>query len=99
MVTVDDVKDYLGEYSWTDEQIQDALDAETVAQQRVCTVPDDMPADLAEALKRRVQRNLALHAQPLMVIPGAEDSPAAVIPSRDPEVRRLEATHRRMPVG
>lgn len=99
---VDDIKDYLEENSWTDEQIQGALDAESLAQQRVCVVPDDpddMPADMAEALKRRVQRNLALRGQPALTIPGAEDGAPVILPSRDAEVRRLEAPFRKLVMG
>lgn len=95
---IDDVKDYLEENSWSDEQIQGALDAETAAQSRVCTIPDDMPADLAEALKRRVQRNLSMRGQPFIVTPD-DNGNVSITPSRDPEVRRLEGPFRRLVMG
>ena len=96
-MTIDDVKGYLDQNSWTDEELQDALDAETAAQGRVCTVPDDVPADLAEALKRRVWRNLSMRGQPFITVPDTETP--TVVPSRDPEVRRLEAPFRKLVVG
>jgi hypothetical protein len=96
---VDDLDDYLEENSWTHVQLQDALDAETAAQRNACRIPADYPADLREALLRRAQRNLAMRVQPLAVVPGSETSPAIVIPSRDPEVRRLEGPYRKLPVG
>lgn len=101
MVTVDDIRAYMDGPSQTDAQIQDALDAETLAQARACVVPadpDDMPADLAEALKRRVQRNLEMRGQPFVVTPD-DNGNVSIVPSRDPEVRRLEAGHRRLVMG
>lgn len=98
--TVVDVKAYLGTNSWTDAEIGDALDAETAAQAKVCRIPDPMPADLAEALKRRVQRNLAMRPLPLAVLQGdAEGGSSTVLPGRDPEVRRFEAPHRKLVLG
>jgi hypothetical protein len=99
MPDVDDVRAYLDGDSYDDEQIAGALAAESDAQRRVCSVPAAYPNDLREALLRRVQRNLVMRAQPLMVIPGAEDGAPSVIPSRDAEVRRLEAPFRKLIVG
>lgn len=95
------VKVYLGQFaaSWTDETIQDALDAETAAQRARCRIPATYPADLGQALKRRVQRNLAMRQQPLAVLLGDAEAGSTILPGRDPEVRRLEAPHRRMVVG
>jgi hypothetical protein len=92
---------YLGESSsWTEDQVTEALAAETAAQAAACTIPTAWPADLTEALKRRVARNLAMRALPL----GAQASISEVgvgtfRPGSDSEVRRLEAPHRRHPVG
>lgn len=82
--------------SATDAQLQDALDAEAAAQRRVCNVPAIYPADLAQALKRRVARNLALRKLPVMVLQGDAETGSLVPPGRDAEVRRLEAGHRKL---
>lgn len=92
---------YLGDSSsWTPDEIQGALDAETVAQARVCRIPEDYPADLAEALCRRVSRNLALRALPLGV--QTSISEAAVATTRigwDADIKRLEGPFRKLVVG
>ncbi|MEU4675743.1 hypothetical protein [Micromonospora sp. NPDC023737] len=91
---------YLGGTSFTDEEIQDALDAEAAAQRAVCRVRAVYPDDLRQALLRRVQRNLAMRQLPLAVLQGdAEGGDSTVLPGRDPEVRRLEAPHRKLVVG
>lgn len=104
--TLAEVKAYLltTGHSWTDPEISTALAGETLAQSRVCRVPtgtDPYPADLAEALFRRVAHNLALRSLPLGV--QASITEAAVATNRvggtDAEVRRLEAPHRRLVVG
>lgn len=99
--TLTAVKTYLGEVAaqWTDPDLTDALTAEAAAQARVCRVRADYPADLREALLRRVQRNLAMRALPLAVLQGDAEAGSTVLPGRDPEVRRLEAPHRKVVVG
>jgi len=105
-----DVKAYLGtDVSWSDDEISAALASETAAQERVVRFPldvdpldpDPYPADLAEALCRRVAANLANRALPLGV--QANMSEAFVAQTRvgggDREVRRLEAPWRRLVVG
>lgn len=100
MPTLASVKTYLGTTSFTDAEIQDALDAESAAQRRVCRVVADYPPDLAQALKRRVARNLALRVLPLAVLRGdSEGGDSTVLPSRDPEVRRLESSWRKVVLG
>lgn len=114
-VTVDDVVAYIGAatcVTWADEsgeafpQIEDALAAEARAQlRRVCypqpTDDDPTPdvSDLHEALKRRVQRNLALRPLPLAMQPQGDSGLVARPSSNDPEIRRLEGPYRRHPVG
>lgn len=95
------VKAYLGDVAaqWSDADIQDALDAETAAQAGVCRVGAEYPADLAQALKRRVQRNLAMRAMSLGVLQGDAEGGSAVLPGSDPEVRRLERAHRKVVLG
>lgn len=100
----DAVAAYLGDQNaWTPEEIDAALDAETAAQALVVRLPEtgDYPADLAEALFRRVAHNLALRGLPLGVSVDLTDTAVATnrVGGTDAEVRRLEAPHRKMPVG
>ncbi|MBM0274131.1 hypothetical protein [Micromonospora tarensis] len=90
---------YLGQISATQDTVGDALAAETFAQAAVCRVGAIYPPDLREALLRRVARNLALRGVPLAVLRGDAETGSTVLPGRDPEVRRLEAPHRRLPIG
>jgi hypothetical protein len=93
-------KVYLGVNSFSDAEISDALNAESGAQRSVCRVPADYPDDLAQALKRRVARNLSLRKLPLAVLRGDSDGgDSTVVPGRDPEIRRLEGPFRKMPTG
>ena len=94
-----DVVAYLGVTSFTEPEIQSALDAEAAAQQKVCRVGAVYPPDLAEALKRRVARNLAMRGLPLAVPQGDAEGGPSFVPGSDPEVRRLEAPHRRFAFG
>lgn len=101
---LDDVKSYLAngaadpstEISVSDVELQDALDAEASAQRRVCEVPATYPADLAQALKRRVARNLAMRGIPLAVFQGDAETGSLTPPGRDSEVRRLEGPYRKL---
>ena len=95
------VTDYLGDAAsrWQEADLTAALAAETAAQARRCTIPDPYPDDLAEALLRRVARNLALRALPLAVLQGDAETGLMTLPGRDPEVRRLEAPFPRLGVG
>jgi hypothetical protein len=99
MPDVPAVVEYLGETSATEGEVQGALDAELAAQRNVCRVRAVYPPDLREALLRRVARNLALRSLPLAVLRGDAEAGSTVLPGRDPEVRRLEAPHRRLPIG
>lgn len=94
--TLAQVKTYLGANSSSDAAIQDAMDAEFAAQRMACNVPAVYPADLAQALKRRVAVNLAKQGLPIMVLRGDAESGSLVPPGRDPEVRRLEGPHRKL---
>jgi len=101
MPLVGDVATYLreGAASWDTADLQDALDAEVAAQQARCGVRAVYPADLRQALLRRVQRNLAMRQLPLAVLQGDAESGVTVLPGSDPEVRRLEAPYRRLVIG
>ncbi|MEV6287403.1 hypothetical protein [Kribbella sp. NPDC051770] len=98
------LKAYLGESSYTDEDLSVAMAAEKIAQKRRCRVPADdadWPEDLTEALCRRVARNLAMRGIPLAVLQGDAELglPGLRLPGQDPEVRRLEGPWRRMVLG
>lgn len=103
--TAEDVATYLGtDVTYEAEEIESALAAEQAAQKRRCRVPADdadWPADLAEALCRRVHRNLSMRGLPLgLVVNAADDAESATTRvGADIEVRRLEAPWRRLPVG
>lgn len=99
-VTVDQVRDYDKSLTGhTDATIQGAIDAETSAQAGKCRIADPVPADLDEALKRRVVRNLAMRKLPLAMAQGDADSGPIMLPGNDPEVRRLEAPYRKLVMG
>lgn len=98
------VKAYLGaDSSWDDAVVSAALAAEQAAQAARCRVPlpaDSWPADLTEALLRRVARNLAMRALPLGLSTSiAEAAVATTRVGSDPEIRRLEAPYRRLVLG
>jgi hypothetical protein len=99
MPDIADVDDYLAPHSWTDTQLQQALDAEAAAQRAVCDVPAEYGADLREALMRRVAVNLAKRRIPLAVLQGDAEAgtPASFVPGSDPEIRRLERPHLKLP--
>lgn len=63
-------------------------------------MPAAYPADLREALLRRVARNLAARAVPVASFTAFDGGATSTrVPGRDPEVRRLEAPHLRLSVG
>jgi len=95
------VKAYLGATTVNDDvEIASALASETAAQARRCRVPADdagWPADLAEALCRRVAVNLANRALPLGLQSAISEVGVAQarVGGDDREVRRLEKPFRR----
>jgi hypothetical protein len=92
--------DSVGESSATDEAIDEALAAETANQRRLCDVPAVYEADLAEALKRRVARNLAARAVPIAQMTSFETGAVTQRVTRyDAEVTRLEGPYRKVVVG
>lgn len=104
------VKTYLGDSStYTDAEIQSALDAETLAQSRVVRLPVDAdpedpspyPADLAEALLRRVHHNLVLRGLPLGIQASIAESAVQTnrVGGTDAEVARLERPFRKWSIA
>jgi hypothetical protein len=94
LAAVEEYLESIGGISANPEEIQNALDAEAAAQRKVCRIDAVYPADLAEALKRRVARNLSLR-----MLPRAEAETGKFVPTNDPEVRRLERPHRKWAIG
>lgn len=91
-----------GKHSWSDDELQEAIDIEAAAQRRVCRIPagGDAP-DLKAALLRRGARFLDMKRQQTE---GGGDSndfePPARIPlGRDQEIRRYEAPWRKVVAG
>jgi hypothetical protein len=101
MPDADDIDVYLGDHSYTDEWIDDALATEAAAQRRVCDIPAEYEPDLAGALKRRCAVHLAKRRLPLLVLQGDAEAGtvSAFIPRMDAEVRRLEAPFRKLMMG
>lgn len=97
--TLPDVQAYLvaNGLVYDDTIVTQALAGETAAQARRCRVGTPMEDDLAEALRRRVARNLAMRAIPLGVMAG--DEGGTPLGSNDPEVRRLELPYRKLVMG
>jgi hypothetical protein len=100
------VKAYLGDNlgSWDDSAVEEARLAEVAAQAKACRIPAEegaYPADLDEALCRRVAHNLALRPLPLGVMANVSDMAVATtrVGGMDPEVRRLEGPYRRVMFG
>jgi hypothetical protein len=100
MPTVAQVQTYLGDTSYTVAEITDALTAEAAAQRARCRVTT-YTDDLAQALKRRVSRNLAARSVPLATFTSFEGGGGAAtrVPMLDAEIVRLEAPYRRLVVG
>lgn len=100
--TVVQVRAYLdsnGETSATDEAIAEALAAEAANQRTACYV-DEYGPDLAEALKRRVAKNLAARAVPIASITTFDGGTTqARVQRYDAEVTRFEGPYRRLVIG
>lgn len=100
MPTASDAETYLGTTGFSTAQITAAFNAEVAAQRATCRIPAVYPADLKEALFRRVARNLAARTVPTTSFTSFEGGGTVTrVPMRDPEIVRLEAPYRRLVVG
>jgi hypothetical protein len=98
-VTLAALREYLGDTSATDGELTSALAAEQSAQAARCKV-DPYPADLREALLRRVARNLAARSVPVATFSSFEGgTTSARVPQTDAEIQRLEGPYHRRTVG
>lgn len=98
-ITLTMVRSYLGDAvasQWDDTELARTLGAEQTAQARVCRI-DPYSLDLAEALHRRIARNLAMRKLPLGI--AVSEIEATRVGGKDPEVRRLEGPHRKATIG
>lgn len=88
------VKAYLGTAAgqWSDGELTRTLAVEAAAQASRCRTYTVRPADLDEALLRRVARNLAMRKVPLGV--AISEVEATRIGARDPEITRLEGPYK-----
>lgn len=87
--------------SMDDEMLQAVVDGELDEQAGACRVPidpDEYPAALAQALKRRVARECALRGVPLGVINGIADGGAGIsrVSGIDRDIQRLERRYLRL---
>lgn len=100
--TLADVKAYLastGPTSYADADLTLALAAEAAAQAARCRQPAVYPADLREALLRRVARNLAARSVPVASFTAFDGGATSTrVPMLDAEITRLEAPWRRLTV-
>lgn len=100
MPTLAQVKEYLGTTSATDAEIADALAAEAAAQRKRCRIPAVYDDDIAQALKRRVARNLAARGVPIAQFTSFEGGgTSSRVPKIDAEIARFEGPFRRRAVG
>jgi len=101
MPTITDLDNWLGPetHSWSDDDLQDALDVEASNQRDMCRVPAVYPKALRGALLRRAARHLALRAPRPEASDQGETGALARQYGRDSEVRRLEAPWRKLTVG
>lgn len=99
MPDITDLDGYLGSQSFSDDQLQDTLDAEAAAQRKACRVPAAYSADLRQALLRRAARALALTKINITTEVDGETGRSVVPPGLDREIRRYEAPYRRLATG
>ena len=97
MPDIVDLAAYLKEHSYTDDELEQALDAEAAAQRKACIVPAAYSDDLRLALLRRAQFALAMKKNKLGFVEGSDGD--ITRPGRDSEVRRYEAPYRRLRTG
>jgi hypothetical protein len=95
--TLEEIRSWVGVSATvvSDEQLQQVTDAELDLQAARCLLPTDYPASLAQALYRRIARELAARGVPLGLLSAdGEYGGVARMPGLDVEVNRLEAPYR-----
>lgn len=102
--SVEDVQIYLGSNAPDETKVTSAYNAEKSAQASICDVPADgadWPADLAEALMRRVAVNLAVRPLPLGTQASITEAAIGItrVGGGDREVDRLEAPYRSIAIA
>jgi hypothetical protein len=99
---LDDLKAYLGPTAakYSDAVLTGVITTESAAQASKVNYPPSPAPELAEALMRRCQRNLALRALPIGLtdVQGDADT-RSYVPGRDPEIQRLEGPYRKLVLG
>lgn len=81
----------------SDPQLQTVLDGELAVQAAVCQVPDDpapLPAELVQAVYRRVARVVRLRSLPTGMVGDTDEYGPVQAARRDAEIDRLEMIHR-----
>jgi hypothetical protein len=100
MPTISEVSLYLGENSWSNDELTDALAAEAPLSGHAARCRPFTRPTWREALKRRVARNLAARAVPVATFTSFEGGGTSTrVPMLDAEIARLEAPYRKRRVG
>ena len=102
--TLDAVRAWIGVPATVldDAQLQTVLDGETAVQAELCIVPADpevLPAELVQALYRRVARVVRLRSLPTGMVGDTDEYGPVQAARHDAEIARLEAVHRQVVLG
>lgn len=107
-VTIEDLRPYInddgGTESYSDDTLDEVIESEFSQQTAKCRQgflmdEDVYPQDLRQAMLRRCMRALTLRGIALNA-QATVDGDVRILPkSFDPEINRLEAPYRRLPVG
>jgi hypothetical protein len=96
---ISELDTYLGANGASDDELQEALDAQAAAQRARCRMPATYDADLRSALLRRCARHLALKRIPLAMLGADSEAGPTTVPGRDPLVRELEGPWLKLGMG
>jgi len=86
----------------SDEQLQIVINAEVLLQAKLCTIAEDptgWPADLRQAIYRRVAREIAAKGIPLGTFGADSEYGPARLSRWDAEIGRLEGPSRKVVFG